>query len=81
MSLELSFKTLKLLVLILIVIKIYKSVNQLIVKMIEENNNWLKVDEYIDFKDRTGEWQVGLVLAIQQKLVKIRLEGWPSKHD
>lgn len=45
------------------------------------SQDWLKEYSYVDFKDRDGMWEVGVILDKNEHHIKIRLEGWASKYD
>lgn len=45
------------------------------------SGDWLREGSYVDFKDRDGIWEVGIILEKNEYHIKIRSEGWASKYD
>jgi hypothetical protein len=40
------------------------------------------VNDFIDTKDNQGDWRVGYIVEKNQnKIFKVRFDGWASKHD
>lgn len=57
--------------------------------MLVQDNKKLSISElynvgdFIDAKDNQGDWRVGYITdkSDQNKLFKVRFDGWPSKYD
>ena len=44
-------------------------------------SDWLSEQQYVDFRERDGGWQVGLVMIKTPDYIKVRCDGWSSRYD